>query len=46
MKPFRIREGRLPQDDAIARAFIMGLQAFEKAIEADRRLDAAVADEF
>ena len=46
MMPFRVRPGRLPDDEAIARSFIMGLQAFEKNIEGDRRLDPAVADEF
>ena len=30
----------------IGRAFILGLQVFEKAMEADRRVDATVAGEF
>jgi GNAT superfamily N-acetyltransferase len=43
---FRIRQGRLPDDEAIGHSFIMGLQAFEKAMEPDRRLDPTVAGEF
>jgi GNAT superfamily N-acetyltransferase len=43
---FRIRDGRLADDAPIARAFIMGLQQFEKTMEPDRRVDAAVAAEF
>jgi GNAT superfamily N-acetyltransferase len=43
---FLIRQGRLPDDEALARSFITGLQAFEKAMEPDRRLDPTVAGEF
>ena len=46
MSAFRIREGRLPDDEAIGRSFIMGLQAFEKQMEPDRRIDPAVGGEF
>ena len=45
MSAFRIRDGRLPDDEVIARSFIMDLQVFEKALEPDRRLDAGVAGE-
>jgi len=43
---YRIREGRLPQDAPIGRAFIDGLQRFEKAMEDDRRVDDTVGAEF
>ena len=46
MSGFRIREGRLPDDEPIARSFIPGLQTFEHILEPDRRLDPAVAGEF
>jgi ribosomal protein S18 acetylase RimI-like enzyme len=42
----RIRVARLPDDKPAILGFIMGLQRFEKAIEPDRRIDPAVADEF
>ena len=46
MSGVRIRDGKLPDDAAIGRAFIMGLQQFEHALEPDRRLDPPVAGEF
>ena len=42
----RIRPARLPEDKPALLGFIMGMQHFEKAIEADRRTDPSVADEF
>ena len=46
MSTFKIRDGKLPDDEAIARSFIIGLQRFEHALEPDRRLDPPVAGEF
>ena len=46
MSGYRIRASKLPEDAAIGRAFIFGLQTFEHAMEDDRRLDASVAGEF
>lgn len=43
---FQVRDLRLPDDESAARSFIMGLQRYERAFEADRRLDPAVADEY
>jgi GNAT superfamily N-acetyltransferase len=43
---FSIRTARLPDDKPAILGFIMGLQYFEKAIEPDRRIDDAVAEEF
>jgi GNAT superfamily N-acetyltransferase len=45
-EPHRIRLARLPEDKPALLAFIMGMQHFESAIEADRRVDPAVAEEF
>ncbi len=41
----RIRDMNLAEDRAAALAFILGSQEFEHAIEPDRRLDPAVAEE-
>ena len=41
-----IRPARLPADKPAILRFIQGLQDFERAIEADRRTDAKVAEEF
>ena len=41
-----IRPARLPDDRGAMLAFIDGLQAFEHAFEPNRRLDAAVAEEY
>lgn len=41
-----IRPARLPEDKTAILSFIQGLQAFERAIEPDRRTDAAVSEEF
>jgi len=46
MSSYRIREGRMPEDEAIGLAFIMGLQVFEHAMEPDRRVDPAAASDF
>lgn len=46
MSGYRIRDGKLPEDTAIGRAYIFGLQQFEHAMEDDRRLDASVGGEF
>jgi GNAT superfamily N-acetyltransferase len=46
MTEARIRQGKLPDDAPIGRAFIMGLQLFEKTLESDRRIDETVAVEF
>jgi GNAT superfamily N-acetyltransferase len=43
--PFRIRTARLPDDKPAILGFISGLQLFEKAIEADRRIDQDIAEE-
>ena len=43
---FRIRSARLPDDKAAILSFITGLQQFESPIEADRRTDPGVAEEF
>jgi len=41
-----IRPVHLPEDKPEILAFIDGMQRFEHAIETDRRIDAAVAEEF
>ena len=41
-----IRELALPKDRAAVVSFIMGAQRFERAFEADRRTDTAVAEEY
>jgi GNAT superfamily N-acetyltransferase len=41
-----IRLARLPKDKPVILAFIDGMQRFEHAIEPDRRIDAAVTEEF
>jgi GNAT superfamily N-acetyltransferase len=41
----KIRDIRLPDDKPAALSFIMGSQRFEHAVEPNRRLDPAVADE-
>jgi len=46
LSAFRIREARLAEDKPAILQFIIGLQHFEKAIEPNRRIDAAVAEEF
>jgi len=46
MSGFTIRDAQWPLDRQAALGFIMGLQRFEHAIEPDRRLDDAVAEEF
>ena len=46
MSDYRIRDGKLPDDAKIGRAFIDGLQRFERAMEDDRRIDETVAAEF
>lgn len=46
MSAYRIRDGKLPDDAAMGRSFILGLQQFERTFEEDRRVDAAVAPEF
>jgi GNAT superfamily N-acetyltransferase len=46
MNDFRIREARLPADAPSIVAFIRALQEFEHGIEPDRRVDAAVAEDF
>jgi GNAT superfamily N-acetyltransferase len=43
---FRIRDAKLPDERPRLLEFIMGSQAFEHAIEPDRRLDARVADDY
>ncbi len=43
---FRIRDARLPAEKPILAGFIRGLQAFERAFEPDRRVDASVGEEF
>ena len=42
----RIRVARMPEDKPALLGFIMGMQHFERAIEPDRRVDPAVAEEF
>ena len=42
---FRIRSACLPDDKAAILDFITGIQHFESAIEADRRLDSDVAED-
>lgn len=39
MSDWHIREGRLPEEERIYAGFIDGLQAFEHALEPDRRVD-------
>ena len=46
MSGYRIRDGNLPDDAAIGRSFIFGLQKYERLFEDDRRVDATVAAEF
>lgn len=43
---YRIRTARLPDDKPAILGFIMGMQHFERAIEANRRIDSEVAEEF
>jgi GNAT superfamily N-acetyltransferase len=43
---FRIRTAELPRERAVFAGFIMGLQHFEHAFEPNRRLDAAVAEDY
>ena len=43
---YRIRPAQSPEDKPALLGFIMGMQHFEKAIEADRRTDPSVAEEF
>ena len=43
---FRVRDAKLPQDEAAMLQFINELQRFERAIEENRRVDASVAQEF
>jgi GNAT superfamily N-acetyltransferase len=40
-----VREARLPDDKPVLLGFIDGLQRYEAAFEADRRLDAAYAED-
>jgi len=42
---FLIRAARLPEDKPAILGFIMGIQRFEKALEADRRIDPDVAED-
>jgi GNAT superfamily N-acetyltransferase len=42
---FRIRDLNMPDDKTAALSFILGSQHYEHAVEPDRRLDSAVADE-
>ena len=44
--PYRIRPARLPEDKPALLGFIMGMQFFERAIEPNRRVDPAIAEEF
>jgi GNAT superfamily N-acetyltransferase len=44
--PFHIRNARLPDDKPAFLGFIMDLQRFEHAIEPNRRVDDAVAEEY
>jgi GNAT superfamily N-acetyltransferase len=44
--PFHIRIARLPDDKPAILGFIMDLQRFELAIEANRRVDDEVAEEY
>jgi GNAT superfamily N-acetyltransferase len=46
MKTFHIREARVPADAPAIKHFIGELQRFEHGIEHDRRIDAAVIDDF
>src|SRR5690242_1627915 len=43
---FTIRELRLPEDKPACLSFIHGLQTYERAFEADRRVDAQVAADY
>ena len=43
--PFRIRPARLPEDKPAIVDFFIGIQQFEHAIEADRRIDPAVGED-
>ncbi len=43
---FAIRDLRLPEDRPACLSFIYGLQKYEHAIEPDRRIDAAVAEDY
>src|SRR5436190_1018825 len=45
-EPFVIRDLRLPDDRAACVSFIDGLQKYEHAFEPNRRVDAAVAEEY
>ncbi|GEM_PF-4956001 len=42
---FRVRDMNIPEDETAALSFILGSQQYEHAVEPDRRLDPAVADE-
>jgi GNAT superfamily N-acetyltransferase len=44
--PFVIRDAELPRDRAAMLEFILGLQHFEHGFEPNRRLDAAVAEDY
>ena len=44
--PFHVRNARLPDDKPAILGFIMDLQRFELAIEANRRVDDDVAEEY
>src|SRR5262249_6040274 len=46
VEPFCIRAAQLPEDKPAILDFIMGMQYFEKAIEADRRIDSTVDEDF
>jgi GNAT superfamily N-acetyltransferase len=43
--PFHVRTARLPEDKPAILGFITGIQHFEKAFEADRRIDPDVAED-
>ncbi|MBU6297412.1 MAG: GNAT family N-acetyltransferase [Alphaproteobacteria bacterium] len=45
MTGYRIREARLPADRGSILAFVVGLQRYERAFEANRRLDTRFAEE-
>jgi GNAT superfamily N-acetyltransferase len=44
--PYRVRRALLPEDKPALLSFIMGIQRFESEIEANRRVDDGVAEEF
>jgi len=46
MKDFHIREALLPEDKPACLSFIAGLQRYEHRFEPDRRIDAAVAEDY